>query len=134
MPGGAHCTAGHVLFASCSEKLQLLGHFLGGLFFRVMPDLHPLELGIGHCEHPHMPKFGQAAHHSLLMDLHIIPAAAMAQIDAELEHRETIGQKVLAKAGCGLALLGSVRGQIEEDQNPHDAIGIEVLMVQGSVG
>jgi hypothetical protein len=58
----------------------------------------------------------------------------MAHVYAELEHGEPIGHQILAKTGRCLPFLLGIRWQIEEDQDPHDAVGIEVAVVHGRLG
>ena len=53
------------------------------------------------------------------MNIGILSAWAMAQVDGELEHCESVTQKLLSEVGIYFAFTFCLGGQIEKDKNPH---------------
>jgi hypothetical protein len=49
------------------------------------------------------------------MYIGVFPAAAMAQINAELEHLEAIGQDILPEFGINFPVLFGFRGKVEKN-------------------
>ena len=56
------------------------------------------------------------------VDISVFHAGAMAQVDGELEHGETIFLQLLTEGGIRLPLLLGLGGKVEEHKNPHDAV------------
>ena len=69
-----------------------------------------------------MAELWQKRANPLHVDISIFHAGAMAQVDRELEHCETILLQLLAKRGIRLPLFLGLGGKVEEHKNPHDAV------------
>ncbi len=83
---------------------------------------HIRELLVRNTHDAYFTELGQGAFHTPYVHVGILRARAMAQVNGELKHRETILQQLLAELGCRLALLLRVRRQIKKYQYPHNSI------------
>src|SRR5690606_12073666 len=59
------------------------------------------------------------------MHVRILVAVAVAHVDAELHHSETVALQILSKAGVVPSFFSGFGRQVEEDEYPHDPIFIQ---------
>jgi len=106
------------------KKLQLLGR--GRNIYSFMPpeDLHHAKLLVCNAQDTDMPFAGQYLLDPPDVDIRILLAAAVPQVQAELEHLEPVRQHILAKMGIVLPVLLGLGRQIEHDNHPHDTVRI----------
>ena len=83
---------------------------------------HVGELLVRNAHDANLSIFRQGALHPPYMHVGILRTRAMAQVNGELKHRETILQQLLAELGCRLTLLLRIGRQIEKHQYPHNSI------------
>ena len=83
---------------------------------------HHAELLVGDAHDTYMAFFREPAFDSFYMHIGIFLAAAMAHVDAELKHLETVSQNILSEFSIDFLVLLCFSGQIEKDKHPHNAI------------
>ena len=82
---------------------------------------------VGYAQNAYLAELGQNTLHPLYMDIGILRARAVAQINRELKHCETIGHQPLAEIGVYLLLLLGFGRQIEQNKHPHNPIFAETF-------
>jgi len=105
-----------------SEEFELLTGSIGWHFFFAYIEFDVGELFVGNGEAAHLSVLGQERADSFEVDFGVLAAGAVAHVDGELEHGETVGQEVLSEVGGGFAFLFGVGGEVEENEQPHDAV------------
>ena len=114
------------------EKFQLLSWSVGGDLFLLEEKFYLGELFVGDGEKPHLPIVGQCRLYALQVYGGILAACAVADIDGELEHGESVRKKVFAEIGCSLTLLLGFGGEVKKHEQPHDAVFAEAIHVYNS--
>ena len=69
-----------------------------------------------------MTELWQKRTYAFHVDIGILHAGAMAQIDGKLKHSEAVLLQLLAEGGIRFPLLLGLGGKVEEHKNPHDAV------------
>jgi len=110
-----------------SKKFQLLYRFGRFHYIPSTKNLHHPELLIGDAHYPDISFRRQHSFHPLDMDFRILPAGAMPQVNAELEHLEPIRYNILSEPGIDLPVLFGFCRKIEEYKYPHDPVSIETF-------
>ncbi len=85
-------------------------------------NLHSAKLPVGDFHHAYVTFVRQPFFDALNMNLCIVGAAAMPDVDRELKHGESVFEQMLPKIGCCFALGFGFRRQIKKYQNPHNPI------------
>lgn len=103
-----------VFVSYISEQLQLL--YCLRVFYQFMsPEyFHHAKLLVGHTHNTHMPFGRQDFFDPADVYIGILPAAAVPQIDAELEHLEAITLYLFTEQGIVLPVLFGVSRQVEK--------------------
>lgn len=104
------------------KKLQLLWGIRALRFSFSMKKLHPAKLGIGNFENDHLPFGWQKFLYSLFVNSSVFSAAAVACIDAVLDHRKAVQQQTFPKPLVGLLFLFGSGRQIEIDKYPQNPV------------
>lgn len=109
------------------EKFELLDGFR--VFHQVMPPeyLHHSKLFIRNAHDPHMALWREDLFYPLYMDFSILPAGAMTQVNAELEHIEPIAHNLLSEPGIYFPVLLGFGWQVKKYEHPHDTVCIKTV-------
>jgi hypothetical protein len=99
---------------SDSKQLQLLARCVHCFRFTITENFHLTKLFVGNAQNPDVAKLGHERLYPLDMNLGILIARTMPQINGKLEHGEAVGHDTLPKVSIRLALLLRLRRQIEK--------------------
>jgi hypothetical protein len=91
--------------------------------FAVKQFYHP-ELLIRKLENAYMPFGREKAFHPFNMHIRILAAGAMAHINTELEHLETIRQQLLPENGVGFPVFFGFCREVKKYKYPHNAVSV----------
>lgn len=116
-----------MLFRFFLKKFQLLPRGIGCDFFLADEEFYFRELFVGDGEAAYLTILRQRGFDSFEVDCSVLSTGTVAHIDGKLEHRETIAQQLFAEVGGGLAFLFCLGGEVEEDEQPHDAVFAEAV-------
>src|SRR2546423_8112912 len=97
------------------EKLQLLYGFRALYLVMTAKYLHHAELLVCHAHNTYMPLGRKYLFNPFNMHIGVFPAAAMSQVNAELEHLEAIGNNLLPEPGVYFPVLFGFRGKVEKN-------------------
>ena len=117
-----------------SKQLQLLTRGVHRLRLAVAENLHLTKLLVGDTQYADVAKLRHERLYPLDVDLGILTAWTMSQIDGKLKHCETIGHDALAEIGVCFAFLLRLRRQIEKHQHPHNSVFAETIHHNSIVG
>jgi hypothetical protein len=95
------------------EEFELLGGFRSVYHYPAAEYFHHPKLFIGDADDPDMAFWRQDRLHSSHMHIGIFPAAAVAYIHAELEHRKPVCHDLLAEQGIVFPVLFGISRQIK---------------------
>lgn len=113
--------------AGALEELELLVSVGVRAFFVAVEDFHGGKLFVGDGEDAHFSVSGQDAFDAPDVDFGAFSARAGAGVDGELEPGEAFFQEFFSEfVGYFLIFCGDGR-QVEENNNPHKAIGAKTL-------
>ncbi len=112
---------------SILKQFQLLSRGVGLDLFLADIQLDLRKLFVGDSKASNLSVFWQAGLYTFKVYVGILTAGAMTHIYRELEHRESVADKLLAEVGSSLALFLGVGRQVEEHKKPHDAVFAETV-------
>jgi len=109
------------------KQLQLLIRRIDFGLFLPLKEFHHPELLIGNREDTDIPMLGQSSLHPFYMNIRILSAGTMAQIDGKLEHGESVFHHLLAKVGIDFPVFLRIGRQIKKYHHPHDSVFIKTI-------
>lgn len=92
--------------------------------FGAVKQFHLAELLVGNAQNADAALIGQNLFHPADMHIRILAAHAMPDVQAELEHGETIVQDLLPEFRIALAVGRRFGGQVEHYKYPHNPVGV----------
>lgn len=114
------------------KELQLLRHRRRLHEFSSPENFHHTKLFIGNTHDANMPLLGKDFFHPFNMHVCIFLAGAVPQVNAELEHVETIRDNILSEFGIDLPVFFGFCRKIKKYKYPHDAVCIETFKHKSS--
>ena len=110
-----------------SEQLELLprGVWLNRLL--AVKQLDGAKLLVGYAKHADMAILRKKRFYALYMYLGVFHACAVADVNRELEHRETVALQVLAEKSIGLLVPLCFGREVEENKYPHNPVFAETV-------
>ena len=106
----------------CLEKFELLARSRWCFLFLAIEKLDVAKLLVRNSQDANIPIFWQCCFDALDMDIHVLAAGTMTDIDRELKHRKAITLQILSELGSSLAFFLGVCRQVKENENPHNSI------------
>lgn len=110
-----------------SKQLQLLSGSVHALWLLAVEYLYVSKLLIGDAEYPDLSVFWQEGFNSLDVNVGIFLTRTMTNVNGKLKHGETVFQQFLPELISRLTVFLRLSRQIEQNQNPHDAIFTEAF-------
>ena len=117
-----------------SKQFQLLARRVHRLRFAITENLHIAKLFVSDTQDANVAELRHKRLYPLDVDLGVLSARAMSQINGKLEHRKAICHNALPEVGIRLAFLLRLRRQIKKHQHPHNSIFAEPVHHNSIVG